>query len=233
MLAGLRGDAPVMRSRACIPAFGGIGLLECFCHDLTPFFLPSCFVRKSCNADKSDIRLASCKHCGATNWNILGDSDTGYVLSEGDGKYCLMREKGSKKAKMVLCEKDGYTALHLQFANRDDIKAMSSVGARLITAASDGDKKLIKSYLKNKVDVNSRDWDQLTALIAAASAGHLDIVKLLLDAGTVLSCEALSFFPLSSSLLPFLFGMYASPCTHAPFVSKPPGRCGRECQGQG
>ena len=39
--------------------------------------------RKSCNSEKSDVRLASCTHCGATNWNILGDSDSGYVLSEG------------------------------------------------------------------------------------------------------------------------------------------------------
>lgn len=41
-------------------------------------------------------------------------------------------------------------------ANRDDIKAMSSDGARLITAASDGDKKAVKNFLKGGVDVNSR-----------------------------------------------------------------------------
>ena len=41
-------------------------------------------------------------------------------------------------------------------ANRDDIKAMSSDGARLITAASDNDKKAVKNFLKNGVDVNSR-----------------------------------------------------------------------------
>ena len=33
---------------------------------------------------------------------------------------------------------------------------MSSDGARLITAASDGDKKAVKAFLKNGVDVNSR-----------------------------------------------------------------------------
>jgi hypothetical protein len=136
-----------------------------------------------------------------------------------------VREKGTKKAKVVLCDKGGYTALQLQceynycpyednpvhftksppernpqtptynditarsqpkpnhpppistsmchttqstnhhdhhhqkpqtVANRDDIKAMSSDGARLITAASDGDKKAVKNFLKNGVDVNSR-----------------------------------------------------------------------------
>jgi hypothetical protein len=28
-----------------------------------------------------------------------------------------------------------------------------------------------------------RDWDQLTAVIAAASSGHLDMVKFLIDSG--------------------------------------------------
>lgn len=44
----------------------------------------------------------------------------------------------------------------ISVANRDDIKAMSSDGARLITAASDGDKKTVKKFLKDGVDVNSR-----------------------------------------------------------------------------
>lgn len=70
--------------------------------------------RKNCNSDKSEVRLAACSHCGAKDWNILGDSESGYVLSEGDGKHCLLREKNSKKAKIVSCEKGGYTALQLQ-----------------------------------------------------------------------------------------------------------------------
>jgi len=70
--------------------------------------------RKNCNAATSEVRLSACTHCGAKNWNILGDSETGYVLSEGDGKNCLLREAGSKKAKVVNCEKGGYTALQLQ-----------------------------------------------------------------------------------------------------------------------
>lgn len=52
---------------------------------------------------------------------------------------------------------------------------MSSDGARLITAASDGDKKVVKKFLKDGVDVNSRyyshhqramatDQDSLTTL---------------------------------------------------------------------
>jgi ankyrin repeat protein len=72
-----------------------------------------------------------------------------------------------------------YTPVQLQFASSADIKTMSSDGARLIGAASDGDKKAIQALLKEGVDVNVRDWDDLTALIPAASAGHLEICKLL------------------------------------------------------
>lgn len=52
---------------------------------------------------------------------------------------------------------------------------------RFITAASDGDVDAVKAYLKEGLDVNSQDWDKLTALIAAASQGHMSVVKLLLE----------------------------------------------------
>lgn len=151
-----------------------------------------CLTKPSCSdKDKKktqDVKLAKCTHCGAKNWNILGDSQTGYVLTEGEGedKVCVVREKDSKKVKVAPCDSKevNYTPLQLQFASTADITAMSSAGARFIGAASDGDKKLVQSFLKsNEVDVNERDWDDLTALITAASAGHMDIVKMLLKAG--------------------------------------------------
>lgn len=52
---------------------------------------------------------------------------------------------------------------------------------RFITAASDGDLEAVQTYLKEGLDVNSQDWDKLTALVAAASQGHLEVVKVLLD----------------------------------------------------
>lgn len=61
----------------------------------------------------------------------------------------------------------------LQFASENDMVAMSAPGVRLITAASDGDKKGVKKWLDQGVDVDSRDWDNLTPLIAASSQGHL------------------------------------------------------------
>ena len=148
-----------------------------------------CITKPSCSEKDSakiqEVKLAKCTHCGAKNWNILGDSQTGYVLTEGEGdnKVCVVREKDSKKVKVAPCDSDevAYTPLQLQFASTADITAMSSNGARFIGAASDGDKKLVQSFLKGKeVDVNESDWDDLTALITASSAGHLDIVKMLL-----------------------------------------------------
>ncbi len=138
-----------------------------------------------------DVKLAKCTHCGAKHWNIHGDSTTGYVLTEkspdGDGtQLCLVRPSGTKKSIMAPCDSSEhpYTPLQLQFASNADIEAMSSPGARLIGAASDGDRKLVQRLLREeKIDVNVRDWDELTPLIPAASGGHLDVVKLLLKEG--------------------------------------------------
>ena len=135
-----------------------------------------------------DVKLAKCTHCGAKAWNIHGDATTGYVLTESSSgvQHCLIRPKGTKKAELAPCdsEEHPYTPLQLQFASAADVEAMSSPGARLIGAASDGDKKLVQKLLKEeKMDANVRDWDELTPLIPAASAGHMDVIKLLLKEG--------------------------------------------------
>lgn len=154
-----------------------------------------CISLKSCKdgdvAKPMDAKIAKCSHCGAKNWNILGDADTGYVLSEGDGRTCLLREPGTTKAMTAPCDSTEfrYTPLQLQFASGADIKTMSSDGARLIGAASDGDIKAIQEMLKAGVDVNVRDWDELTALIPAASSGHLEICKLLIEKGVDINAK--------------------------------------------
>ncbi len=60
-------------------------------------------------------------------------------------------------------EENQYTPLQLQFASDTGVEAMSSLGARLIGAASDGNKKLVQKLLKEeKMDDNVQDWDKLT-----------------------------------------------------------------------
>jgi serine/threonine-protein phosphatase 6 regulatory ankyrin repeat subunit B len=150
-----------------------------------------------------EAKLAKCSHCGAKLWNILGDADTGYVLTQGgssssssDSKdasshkpdvsssVCLVRQ--GSHAMTAPCDSTDvpYTPLNLQFASAADIRAMSAPGARLVGAASDGDKKLLQSLLKQEnITIHMRDWDDLTALIPAASKGDLDMVKFLVKEG--------------------------------------------------
>lgn len=56
-----------------------------------------CLSKKTCNESDQDARILSCSHCGSKEWNILGDSDTGYVLTEGaEGKKVVFGATGRK-----------------------------------------------------------------------------------------------------------------------------------------
>lgn len=70
-----------------------------------------CLDKAQCHLDESNVVVANCNHCGAKKWNILGDAQSGYVLTEDSNKFCLKR-KGDK-ASMVKCDK-GYSSLVLQ-----------------------------------------------------------------------------------------------------------------------
>lgn len=103
-----------------------------------------CVAKPSC-AEKDafkvqDVKIAPCTHCGAKSWNILGDSDTGYVLTEAGVnattttsttkpvKLCLVREKQSRKAKLAPCDSQDivYTPLQLQVRQIEVITHMST-----------------------------------------------------------------------------------------------------------
>ena len=73
--------------------------------------LNSCLDRAQCHLDESDVQLGSCSHCGARKWNILGEAETGYVLTEDGNKNCLKRV--GDKATMIKCDK-GYSGISLQ-----------------------------------------------------------------------------------------------------------------------
>jgi ankyrin repeat protein len=60
---------------------------------------------------------------------------------------------------------------------KEEINTMKSTGVKLIQAATNNDLLSVKSYIIDGIDVNSRDWDGLTPLIAASTNGHFNIVK--------------------------------------------------------
>ena len=46
----------------------------------------SCMGKAQCHLDESPVQLANCGHCGAKKWNIVGDNDSGYFLTEDNNK---------------------------------------------------------------------------------------------------------------------------------------------------
>jgi len=53
----------------------------------------------------------------------------------------------------------------------------------LISAAYSGDKNAVLAYLKNGADVNSVNYENITALMYAAQQGNIEITQLLIDSG--------------------------------------------------
>jgi ankyrin repeat protein len=154
-----------------------------------------CLSKKTCNdiTQIEGLKVTPCSHCGAKDWNILGDADTGYVLTTSVGApdnaaaaaaTCVVRQ--GTQVRTAPCDSVDvpYTPLQLRFAAPADIATMSSPAARFIAAAADGNLAYVKeSVAANATLVQARDWDELTALIPAASAGHLEICQFLLEQG--------------------------------------------------
>lgn len=70
-----------------------------------------CLVKSDCHSPESMLQLGSCNHCGASKWNILGDSENGYILSEGSNAHCVRRSNDF--ASVVRCS-EGYVSFNLQ-----------------------------------------------------------------------------------------------------------------------
>jgi hypothetical protein len=54
--------------------------------------IDQCLVKSNCHTDASEINIASCTHCGAKKWNILGDSDTGlyvFIIYNTIALHCI------------------------------------------------------------------------------------------------------------------------------------------------
>jgi ankyrin repeat protein len=159
-----------------------------------------CLSKMECHLDESSIDITDCGHCGTKKWNILGDSTTGFVLTQDKNKFCIKRsdepgtgstgksstgekDKEKNKAEIIKCDK-GYSSFNLVLVTKEDLTVMGSDNSKFINAVLDHNKVEVEDFLTSKkLDINVRDWDNTTALIAASSAGYLDTVQYLLSHG--------------------------------------------------
>ena len=161
-----------------------------------------CLAKKTCTetSKMEQLKVTKCSHCGAKQWNILGDADTGYILttSVGDEKVsgsgsssttlpttCVVRKDDMVMTAPCESSEVPYTPLQLRFATRADLVSMGSIVARFIAAAADNQLEFVQETLTSNPEiVHEKDWDGLTALIPAASAGHVDICRYLVEHGS-------------------------------------------------
>jgi len=66
----------------------------------------------------------------------------------------------------------------------------TSQATNFITAASEGDMEEVQAFLDfGSIDLNQGDYDHRTALHLAAGEGHLEIVRMLCEAGADVNVE--------------------------------------------
>lgn len=71
----------------------------------------NCLGKAQCHLDESAVQLANCGHCGSKKWNIAGDNDSGFILTQDGNKNCLKRV--GENAMVMKCDK-GSSRLSLQ-----------------------------------------------------------------------------------------------------------------------
>ena len=72
--------------------------------------------------------------------------------------------------------------------HRNQTPDLSYLRRRSNHSATSAVEKVVQRLLKEeRMDVNTRDWDELMPLIPAASTGHVNVIKLLLREGATAS----------------------------------------------
>jgi len=131
---------------------------------------------------KEQVNVGSCKtSCSSKRWNFIAHPSlsAAIVITENDNKNCLHR-KGTQPL-MVSCNVN-YMGLAVHTATKMVMERMASIGTKMIQAAMQNDLDATKAFLTGdaSVSINSRDWSDQTALIAAASKGHVEMVRMLI-----------------------------------------------------
>lgn len=93
-------------------------------HDSTEH-IDACLSSSICNTINSSVTSDSCRSCGAKDWNIVGDTEVGSVLTQSNNKYCVKRD--GKQAIIDLCD-NGYVTFKIEFITKDNLLKMNSDG---------------------------------------------------------------------------------------------------------
>jgi ankyrin repeat protein len=76
-----------------------------------------------------------------------------------------------------------FTSVNISFSQNNTNNYSSDLSLRFLEAASYGDYSLVVECVKKGVDVNTKSWEGVTALMYATASGNKKIVQLLLDKG--------------------------------------------------
>lgn len=114
---------------------------------------------------------------------VLGDgsADQVDVVRQliGAGADPRLRDRDGRTPRALAAAR-GYTAIVEVI---DDTERLRERGQRLITAARDGDVQRVRRLLDQHASIAARDGSGATALVAAAYGNHLEVARLLLEAG--------------------------------------------------
>jgi len=124
--------------------------------------------------------LGDCSQCGSEkfNFSLMKSNHEYYIIF--DDKNCITKNNESQVI-LASCygSMNDIATFSVEFP---ELKKVTGDSARLINAAAGNDSVSVQNLVKFQgVDVNSRYWDASTALMAAAKAGHVGIVKELIE----------------------------------------------------
>ena len=107
----------------------------------------ACLSTSVCNEVNSTVTSGSCRSCGAKEWNIVGDTEIGSVITQSNNKYCIRRD--GKQAVIDSCD-TGYTTFKIEFITKDNILKMNSDGT--ILSSSLTHEYLTHSHIRHEAD---------------------------------------------------------------------------------
>lgn len=146
-----------------------------------------CLRREKCSRDDElkvnetlPLILGECASCGSEKFSFSPyktKSNSEYYVIFGSNS-CMTKNNASE-AILASCSMGETSTFTFDVP---DLKKVTGDAAKLINAAADNDSAAIRDLVKVQgIDVNSRYWDDSTPLMSAAKAGHVEVVRELLQ----------------------------------------------------